>query len=235
MNAKMNLLALALLGLAGYAGSAVAGCPSSPVPPWTSANQFQGVVAISAPGLDGSACHMDSQVSTGASGFATAQVEDDTPASEPRYRAAFMINTDALTSPTLLTTASVFTASSSAGGGVTLYVFSGGSGWLLSYFVTDSSQPSGYLSGSTALTAGANHVEFDLQIGASGSFTAWVNNNDPNNPTVPAATVNNASITGIDTAYLGLAAPSDAFVGSYAGVNAQFDAFDSRRQTFIGF
>src|SRR5689334_5249137 len=50
MNAKMKVLALALLGLAGYAGSAVAGCPSSPVPPWSAAPALFGTVAIVAGG-----------------------------------------------------------------------------------------------------------------------------------------------------------------------------------------
>jgi hypothetical protein len=237
MNAKMKVLALALVGLAGYAGSAVAGCPSSPVPPWSVNSPFQGTTTIVAGGLDGSACRLDSAISTGASGFASAQVEDDTPTAEPRYRASFMINTDTLANPTLLTTAAVFTASSAvSGNGVNLFVFSTGSGWLLSYFVADANEPSGFFSGSAPLTAGqANHVEFDLQVGNPGSFTLWVESNVEGSPTLPAHNVNNSGIVGIDSAFLGLGAPSDAFVGAYAGTAAGFDRFDSRRTSFIGY
>jgi hypothetical protein len=240
MNAKMKVLALALLGLAGYAGSAVAACPSSPVPPWNAdSSPFQGTFAVVAGGLESgtpSECRLDSSINAGASGFASAQVHDDTPAAEPRYRAGFIINVDGLANPTITTTSSVFTASSSGSGlGVNLYVFSVGSGWLLSYSVADASNPSGFFSGSAPLVAGSNTIQFDLQVGASGSFTLWVNQPDEANPTLPAHTVDNSAVVGIDDAYLGLAAPSDQFVSTYAGMAAGFDHFDSRRQTFITF
>lgn len=236
MNAKMNLLALALLGLAGYAGSAVAGCPSSPVPPWTAANQFQGEVAITAGGLDGSACRMNSTLDAAASGFANAQVEDDTPTNEGRYRASFMINVDALASPSLITVANVFSATSAgSGNGINLSVFGNGTGWSLSYVIADASQPSGFFSGSVPLVAGSQHVEFDLQVTA-GVFNLWNNNNVEASPDITHNGMNMGTVIGgVDTAFLGLAAPSDGFIASYGGTAAQFDAFDSRRQTFIGF
>jgi len=237
MNAKMNLLALALLGLAGYAGSAVAGCPSSPVPPWTAANQFQGTVAIAAGGLDGSACRMDSSLQAGASGFANAQVEDDTPTAEGRYRASFMLNVGTLASPTLITVANVFSATSAGtGNGINLSIFGDGSGaWRLSYVIADASQPSGFFAGSVPLANTAQHVEFDLQVTA-GQFNLWNNNNVEASPDITQTGMQMGTvIAGVDTAFLGLAAPSDGFVSTYAGTAAQFDAFDSRRQTFIGF
>jgi len=235
----MKVLALALLGLAGYAGSAAASCPSSPVPPWTAANTFQGTLAITTPGLDGSACHLDSAISAGASGFATAQVEDDTPAAEPRYRAQFMINVDALnpaSAPAFTTVATVHTAiSNGTGNGIQLAIFSDGTQWLLSYTLVDANDPSGYFSNSQPLVGtGSKHVEYDLPVSASGTFNVWIENNVEGSPTA-THTTNNASITGIDTAFVGLAAPSDAFTATFAGTAAQFDRFDSRRQTFIGF
>jgi len=236
MNTKMKVLALALLGLAGYAGSAVAGCPSSPVPPWTAANQFQGTVAIAAGGLDGSACRMDSSLATGASGFANAQVEDDTPTAEGRYRASFMINIDALASPSLITVSNVFSATSATtGNGINLSIFGNGTGWSLSYVIADASQPSGFFAGSVPLVAGSQHVEFDLQV-TNGEFDLWNNNNVEASPDITHTGMQMGTvIAGVDTAFLGLAAPSDAFATTYAGTAAQFDAFDSRRQTFIGF
>ena len=238
MNTKMNLLALALLGLAGYAGSAVAGCPSSPVPPWTAANQFQGTVAIAAGGLDGSACRMESSIAAAASGFATAQVEDDTPTAEPRYRAQFMINVDGLnpaSAPAFTSVVTVHSAiSAGTGNGITLAIFSDGAQWLLSYTLVDAGDPSGYFSNSQPLGTSSRHVEYDLPVGAAGLFQVWVENNVEGTPTA-THTTNNASIVGIDTAFLGLAAPSDAFTATFAATPAEFDKFDSRRQTFIGF
>jgi hypothetical protein len=237
MNAKMKVLALALLGLAGYAGSAAASCPSSPVPPWSVNAPFQGTTAIVPGGLDGSACRLDSAISAGASGFANAVVEDDTPTAEPRYRAQFMINVDALGAPTLLTSSYVFSATSSVSGtGINIGLFGDGSGgWRISYNFPNATDPSGISSGSVPLTAGSKHVEFDLPVGTGGTFGFWVENNVEASPDLSVANVNNSAIVGIDTAFLGLAAPSDSFIATYAGTAAQFDRFDSRRSSFIGF
>jgi len=237
MNTKMKVLALALLGLAGYAGSAAAGCPGSPVPPWTANSPFQGVTAIASPGLDGTPCRLDSAISAGASGFASAQVEDDTPSAEVNYRAQFMINIDALAAPTLITVANVFSATSAGTGtGVNFSIFGdGGGGWRLSYVMVDAGDPSGFFSGSVPLAAGSKHIEFALMtIGATSAFSLWNENNVEGSADI-THTVNNTSVVGIDSAFLGLAAPSDGFVSTYAGVSAQFDHFDSRRTTFIGF
>ena len=237
MNAKMKVLALALLGLAGYAGSAAASCPSSPVPPWTTNSPFQGTTAIVAGGLDGSACRLDSAISAGAQGFANAQVQDDTPTNEPRYRAQFMINAAPLAAPTLITVANVFSATGAAGTGVNLAIFGDGSGaWRLSYVVADANDPSGFHSGSVPLPVDApKHVEFDLDVTA-GTFKVWLENNNETTPDINDSGLNTATpIGGIESAFLGLAAPSDAFVSTYAGTAAQFDRFDSRRTSFIGF
>lgn len=237
MNTKMKVLSLALLGLVGYAGSAAAGCPASPVPPWSVNAPFQGTTAIVAGGLDGSACRLDSAISAGASGFASAQVQDDTPAAEPRYRASFMINVDPLTAPTLTTVANVFSATSAVtGGGINLAIFGDGAGaWRLSYVLVDANNPSGFFAGSVPLTAGSKHVEIDLPVSAASTFQLWMENNVEASPDITQANINNSSVVGIDSAFLGLAAPSDSFATTYAGVAAQFDAFDSRRQTFVGF
>lgn len=238
MNTKMKVLALALVGLAGYAGSAVAGCPTNPVPPWSVNAPFQGVTAIASPGLDTTACRLDSTISAGASGFASAQVEDDTPTAEPNYRAQFMVNIDALTAPTLTTVANVFSATSATSGtGINLSVFGDGAGaWRLSYVMVDATNPSGFFSGSVPLTAGSKHVEFALMaIGGSSTFSLWVENNVEASPDITQPGLDNTSVAGIDSAFLGLAAPSDGFVTAYAGTPAQFDRFDSRRTTFIGF
>lgn len=229
VNTKMKLLSLAILGLGGIAlaGSASAACPSSP-DAWTGTSLYQGAVSISSPGFDSTSCLMNSTINSGASGFASAVVHDASPSAEPRYRAAFALNLDNFSNPTLSTGAQVFSATSSAGP-LKLGIFGSGGAWYLSYFVGAST------SGAVPLSAGVNHIEFDLQIGASGSLTLWVNSNSQGSPTVAPITVNSSSMVGIDDAYLGLAAPTPVFVSNFGGTAAQFDQFDSRRQTFIGY
>jgi len=235
MNAKMKVLALALLGLAGYAGSAVAGCPSSPVPPWSAAPALGGTIAIVAGGLDGSACRMESALTGDSSSFAT--VEDDTPTAEPRYRAAFMINADSVSSLSLVTASFVFTASSASGRAPVAFsiVGDGANHLFLSYFVPHGA---GTLSGSTQLAAGANHVEFDYDNGTSAGspgphFTLWVNSNTEGAATVGPVTISSTGV--VDTAFLGLAGATGDWSSTFNGTAVQFDTFDSRRSSFIGF
>jgi hypothetical protein len=180
---------------------------------------------------------MDSSIAAGASGAAFATVEDDTPTAEPRYRGQFMVNLDNLTNQSLLQGVQIFSAANTANGtSVWLTVFGDGTGArFLGYFVKDTSQASGVYSNSTPLQAGPNRVEFDLQTGAAGagSITFWINNTTEGSPTVPAHNVTNDAYT-IDTAFLGLAAPTPQYVTGFSGTTVGFDTFDSRRQTFIG-
>ena len=240
MNAKMKVLSLALVGLCGYAGSALAVCPAGPDiangGAWTAVGQFQGTAVIATPGLATTECRLDSTINAGAGGAAFGYVEDDSPATEVRYRAQFIVDADTLTNQGLLATANVFSAVSTANG-VSVYfsIFGNGSGSRrIGYFVKDTSQTSGLSVGSAALSSGENHVEFDLQVGSPGSFTMWVNSNVESSPTIPAVTVTNSG-QNIDSAFLGLSAPSPQFVTAHAGTAVRFDQFDSRRQTFIGY
>jgi hypothetical protein len=234
MNTKMKVLALALLGLAGYAGSAVAGgCPGSPVPPWTAVAQFGGTATIVAPGFGGTACHLASTLTGDASSFGT--VEDDTPSSEPRYRAGFIIDPSALVGLGATDAAFILTSSSSTTPQILLSVVGdGASGWLVSYTVPDSAAAGGSDVGSFPLTAGENTIQFDLDNGSvSGTphFSIWVNNTNEAAPDFTTTTFDNGgAAAGIETTFLGLAGPTQNFVRSAA---VGFDQFDSRRQTFI--
>lgn len=231
MNTKMKVLSL-VLGTA-FAGSAAAVCPTSPVPPWTAAPVLQGTVVIADGGLAGTECRMDSTINVGSSPAAFATVQDDSPAAEPRYRAQFIINVDALAAPTPATSATIFSGRSDVtGNGISLGIFGLANQWYVSYLVTDGSS---FASQSAPLNAGENHVEFDLQIGSPGSVTLWVESSNEGSPTIPAASVDNGADVGIDGSFLGLAGPSGQFVDSYGGTAVQFDQFDSRRTTFIGF
>jgi len=242
MNTKMKALSLALVGLAGFAGSAMAACPAGPDiahgGAWSGAPVFQGTVAISTPGLASTECKMDSAINASASGAAFATVEDDSPTAEPSYRASFIIDADTLTNQSLLQGVTIFSANSTANGkSVFFSIFGDGAGGrTLGYFVADSSQPSGLVSGAATLAAGENHVEFKLLTGASGAgnFTLWVNSNVEASPTIPAVAVTNDAYT-VDTTFVGLAAPSTQYVTAFAGTAVSFDQFDSRRTLFIGY
>jgi len=234
MNTKMKVLALALLGLAGYAGSAVAGCPGSPVPPWSAAPALGGTVAIVVGGLDGSACSMTSALTGDSASFAT--VEDDTPTAEPRYRASFMINPHNVTAMSATTASFVFTASNNAGvAPVALSIVGDGAGnAYLTYFVQNGT---GVATATKPLLDGPNHVEFDYDNGtAAGSpgphFSLWINSNTEGAPT---DTVTISSTGVVDTAFLGLAGATGDWTALFNGTTVGFDTFDSRRSTFIGY
>jgi hypothetical protein len=235
MNTKMKVLALALLGLAGYAGSAVAGCPGSPVPPWTAVDVLGGTAVIASPGYATTPCRLDSALTGDAASFAT--VEDDTPTAEPRYRASFIINADNVGAMSATTASFVFTASSASGRApVALSIVGNGAGSaFLTYFVQNGA---GVLSATKPLIAGENHVEFDYDNGTSAGspgphFTLWINSNVEGSPTVPPTTI--ASTGVVDTAFLGLAGATGDWTTLFNGTTVGFDQFDSRRSTFIGY
>lgn len=241
MNAKMKVLSLAMVGLLGFAGAASAACPSSPVPPWSSVSAFQGTANIVSGGYAGTDCRMESKINSGASTAASGAVNWTGTTAEARYRAHFIVNVDALTGQTITQGVNIFTANSTTGGdGVRFSVFGSGSTHQLGYFVRYDDPATGrrYKTGAVPLVAGENHVEFDLQAATgstTGSFSLWVNSNVEANVTKTETGLTNAALGGIDTTYVGLAAPSKQFITAYPGIGVGFDQFDSRRQTFIGY
>ena len=237
MSRKFN--ALLGLGALAFASSAFAQCPSSPVPPWSSQSVLGGTVAIVAGGYDGTSCRMASTI-TGNIGGASAFVRDNTPASEPRYRAQFLINLDTLTGQNTIQSVKVFGASTDAPFGgqsevvrLTVVGNVAGTAKTLGVFTVCEGQPSNLCSASAPLTAGTNRIEIDWQKGPTGSLRVWVNNT---NEGAPTATINGNSNSwgGVDFATLGLAAGSAAFRAAQLNRAVGFDEFDSRRQTFIG-
>lgn len=239
MTAKTKVLSLALLGLAGFgfAGSALAGCPASPVPPWTAVFQLGGTATITAGGYAGTPCRLDAALTGDITSIAA--VEDDSPSAEPRYRVQFIIDADNLTNLGVVDAVGVFSAQQAGGltSPITLGVVGDGVGGLgITYVVQNPADPSGVSSGYQALTAGPNYVEFDYDTGAvSGTphFSLWVNNNVEATPTVSVTTFSNTQT--IDTAFLGLANAFPGFVTNQNGHTVGLDQFDSRRATFMGF
>ena len=239
----MKVLSLALVGLCGFAGTAMAACPTSPVPPWDNQFENNGTAAIASGGYAGTECRLDSTINAGAGGAAAAQVNwgnASTP-NEARYRAQFIVKPDALASQALADSVSIYSALSSTGGdGVRFSVFGGAGGvHKLSYQVRyDDATGRRYKTGSVDLPNGETHVEFDLTVGATGSFKLWVQNNNEATPTVDLSGANafdNSALGGINRANLGLIAPTLDYVAKFGGTAVGFDQYDSRRQTFIGY
>ena len=242
MNTKMKTLAMAVVGLVGFgaAGAAMAQCPASLVPPWSSTSTLGGSLASVSGGLDGSACKLAASITLNGPGV-NAFVRDNTPANEQRYRAQFIINADALGTVNSLQSVKILGASTDApANGVsddvrlTLFGNISGSSKVLGIFTVCAGQPGNLCSATTTLAAGNNTVEIDWVKGASGSLKVWVNNNDENSQTL---TLNGDSSPwgGVDFAVLGLSTPSPGFRSAHLNQVVNFDRFDSRRQTFIGF
>lgn len=259
MNAKMKVLSLALVGLCGYAGSALAVCPGGPAVAdggaWTQkfVNGGTSALSIQTPGLDGSECRL--QASLGNNGGAQAQVMDDTPADEPHYRSQFLFDAGGLTGANGGSQAAIFGANASAvHAGVLTVVrinFSGSGGGSTSsgkriLIRTACEGGAGGTCGSAPITlpnqTGANRIEFDLQIGADGvgALRYWVTDASASGGTdaTPTGSITvtggNDGWGGVDKAFLGLVSPTTAYRSVNTDANASFDRFDSRRQTFIG-
>lgn len=239
MSRKFNaILGLGALAAFGFASSAFAQCPTGPVPPWSSQSALGGTVAIAAGGFDTTACRMDATLTQSLPGI-NAFVRDNTPATEPRYRAQFIINVDTLTSNSIQTV-KVFGATTEAThlditDVVRLSVAGNAAGTqrLLGVFTVCEGLPGNISTLSIPLTAGENVVEIDWQNGAAGTLDVWVNNSDEANPT-DSISCDNEGWAGVDFSTLGLAAPSPGFRATQLNRTIGFDEFDSRRNTFIG-
>lgn len=243
MNTKMKVLSLALVGLCGYAGSAMAACPAVPGA-WHAASQTGGTVTYATGGLDTSECRMDSTI-TANLGSASAFVNDDSPANEPHYRAQFLINADSLVSQNSTQPVRIFAANTSTPvNGVpdviklTMYGNAAGTARVLGISTACTTTATFRCATTTPLTAtGTNTVEIEWVKGAAGTgaLRVWVNNNTAT-PTVSLdTTIDNSAWGGIDDAYLGLTAASANFRTAQVNKPVKFDKFDSRRTTFIGF
>jgi hypothetical protein len=253
MNAKMKVLSLALVGLCGYAGSALAVCPTDPALPigaWTSKTVTSATWAITTPGLASTACKLDVAINVGAFANAKVFVTDDSPVDEPRYRARFYFNISALTGLTLANQQSrIFTASattpppSTIPAEVSIALFGSPPTNAIRLAVANATQPSMFTLITAVLPASASgtyYVEFDLtqsNVTPANNFRYWVADaataTSDASPT-GTATVDTTGWSGVTTANLGLFGTSAGFRTAVAGQVLSVDQFDSRRQTFIG-
>lgn len=254
MNAKMKVLSLALVGLCGFAGSALAVCPGGPTiadgGAWTSKSQLpdptSSPLLIAVPGLDTSECKLTAALpanDVAASSF----VRYNHAASEPSYRAHFMIDTSALT-PFTDAAANVVVLqlpSTTANAGFSrvlrVLVVAGPSGAKRVRFIAQKggAAPVAQTFG-TNLINGVNNIEVNLQVGSgtAGDLKYWVNVTP--GTTEPAVSgeftaLDNAAWGGVSAVQMGLFSPNTAYSGNHGGEVVGFDTFDSRRSTYIGY
>jgi hypothetical protein len=251
MNTKMKVLSLALVGLCGFAGSAIAACPAGPTTAeggaWTSKSVLPpstSSLAITSPGLDTTECALSS--SLGPSTTASAFVRYNHAASEPNYRFQFLVDTSALSDFSSTDNVVVFQApaTNTANGFNRLLrvsIVAGPAGAKRVRFIAQCGTGT-FSCGQTYATDlidGVNTIEGKLVVGAgaAGSLSYWVN--AAPGTTEPAASgtianLDNAAWGGVSAAALGLTAPSAAFKTNHPTQVVKFDRFDSRRQTYIG-
>jgi hypothetical protein len=244
-NVMMKTLSLAVLGLVGmsFAGASMAqgpGCPTNPAAPdgpWTSKSVLGGAIAITTPGLGSTTCKLDASITSTA--FGSAFVRDNTPAAETRYRAAFLVDVDALTGLNSIQSVrllSVNTDTPYLGITEALRVsVSGnlaGTAKVLGIVAGCEGQPSNLCSNTVALPAtGTQKVQIEWVKGAAGVVRVWLNNNTEASPNL----VLNGNTNGwvVDYTTLGLSNPSPNFRTVQTNRVVKFDEFDSRRTTFI--
>lgn len=254
MNAKMKVLSLAMVGMFGYAGAAAAACPTGPTVAdggaWTSATELpdhaSSPLAIASPGLDASACKLNTQLQAG-NITAASTVRYNHAASEPSYRFQFLVDNSNLTAfgttdNVVLFQAPATTAANGFNRLLRVTLVPGPAGAKRIRFVAQTGAGT-FTTGqtfATDLAPGVNRIEGKLTVGAgaAGSLTYWVN--AAPGTTEPAASgtianLNNAAWGGVSAAILGLAAPSQSFADAHGGQIVSFDTFDSRRQTYIGY
>ncbi|MEO7325820.1 MAG: hypothetical protein ABIW82_13430 [Dokdonella sp.] len=256
MNAKMKLLSLAMVGLCGYAGSALAVCPTGPTTAeggaWTSKSELPShagsPVSVVAGGLDASACKLTVALQANATS-AAATVRYTHAAPEPNYRFQFLVDTTNLTAFSASANVTLFNAPSStvANGSnsllkATLIPGTAAGTHRIRFIAAKGSLP--FTAGSTIpvdLTPGVHRVEGKLTVGAgaAGGLTYWID--APVGTTEPAAcgtcsvaSLDNGGWGGVNAVVMGLSSPASAFATTQGGKIVGFDTFDSRRQTYIG-
>jgi len=257
MNAKMKVLSLALVGMFGYVGGAIAACPAGPTTAeggaWTSKAQLPSAAGspmnIATPGLDGTECKLTVALQAGSTSAASF-VRYNHSAPEPSYRFQFLIDTTNLvafsgSSNVVILSAPASTVANGSNVLLRATLVAGASAGTnrVRFIAAKGAAP--FTAGSTSptdLSPGIHRVEGKLTVGAGGAgmLTYWID--APSGTTEPAAcgtcsiaNLDNAAWGGVNAVTLGLTSPSLAFVSANGGKVVGFDRFDSRRQTYIGY
>jgi hypothetical protein len=257
---QMKALALAVLGLGGLvmAGSAFADCPTGVAQAdggaWSGKNVVAGTMTVVPGGLESptpSSCAMSSTI-TSFNPFAAAAAVDNSPQNEVTYRAQFLINADAIVGLDPFNGVQIFganAANSASTNNPTTQILkmtiTGGATKNVNFIAACSNGSNDRCSTSAPLAAGVNRIEIQIIMGSGtgGQLNYWINNTNSASPTgsiqaaLGAAGFDNSAWVGVKAAVLGLANPTNGFMtGGSSQLNhaVLFDAFDSRRQTFIG-
>ena len=250
---SMKNLILAVAGLAGFAlaGSAFAQCGASNLTAWAGGVSALsgGAVTVVSGGLDGSACAMSTSLGVSPASQATVTDTSPTAPGEPRYRFQFLLNADALGTLDASDGVVIFTAAGSTTqhgrrGIIQVNLVPAAAGAKRLSFNWSCNNGTTYRcsanTGANNLVAGVNRIEFDVQMatsGANGSIRYWLNaaagTTEPA-PTGTVSSIDNSVWVGTKVASLGLGSPVPFYSSHHSGVAVLFDAFDSRRQTYIG-
>jgi len=244
---QMKALALAVLGLAGFgvAGSAMA-CDNTNLSAWSAQGTNQGTLTVVAGGLEAtpSACKLAARL-TGTDPLSAAGVVFTDTTTEPTYHFRFYFNQDNIgTLSGLGASAQIFKMNAA-----TLYPAVKANPFLFRLGITSDNTGTNKLVAAVAcdnggnnicltsplpISAGNHYVEGALTTGTSGTFKLWLDKNTTAvSPPAPDAslTINNNGWGGGKSIGLGLGAHQPGWT---LNQDVYFDAFDSRRQTFIG-
>ncbi|HEY2396459.1 MAG TPA: hypothetical protein VGH81_10845 [Rudaea sp.] len=250
---SLKTLMLAVAGLAGLGMVSAAfgqACSATNLTAWAGGTSALsgGTVNVVAGGLDGSACAMSTVLGTSSASQAT--VADTSPNNEPRYRFQFLLNSDGLSALSATDGVVIFAASGATTVNgrrgiiqVALVPASGGNKRLSFNYSCNNGTTfrCSANTGTNNLVAGVNRIEFDVQMatsGANGSIRYWLN--AAAGTTEPAVTgqitgIDNSAWVGTKIVALGLGSPVPSYSSAHHGQAVLFDAFDSRRQTYIGY
>jgi len=258
---KTLMLAVASLAGLGIAGSAFAQCADTNLSAWSSTfTNNSSALHVVATGLEAtpSACKLSAtfgaNVATGQTN-AAAIVIDTTPGAtaggEPRYRARFYFNVDSLTGTPLdgsvqSTMMNVVGNAASSGFNQILRVFHRSNSShqhvirLAAACGANSPTADGLCRTDIVnVPAGNHYLEFDIQTGATGSVTYWLDSNATSTagtliPSNSGTTMNMSAWGGVVSMSMGISNASPNYRLNFGTATQYFDAFDSRRQTAIG-
>jgi hypothetical protein len=239
---------LTVLGVV-TSGFVSAQCDNANLSAWSASQNPSGGINVTAgSAMGGTTCGLDVAITHGVNNADWHYVEDNSPVNEQRYRAAFCINPNGLVIPDSGNNRRPKMHNAQciggAGAGCTnvgvvqmkLENFSGGD-YRLDSYVRDANL--GGVSNNKQRfhldipDTGATRIEYDLQMGANGSFRVWVNATSESD--TPAFELANIDTTlwsgGISRARLGHMNPA---TNVNTGQSFYLDEFESRRQTFIG-
>jgi hypothetical protein len=248
---KTKLLCAAILAAGGVQAVHAQTCPTTPTA-WTSFTQDGGTVAITTPGFASTNCKVSMSIGATAVDGSRAQVRDETPATETRYRARFLVNLNGLGALTTTARARLFNGQFNPGNaGVFQLRVEGAAagGYIVTGFASCSNSVDGdgrcrfsfpIASGDTVNRIEVEWVRATSANATDGAFRYWVNASGASPaPTgtvtgVGGAGLQNFSIPGVDQVNLGLIRPNANFRAQEVGSIVSFDEFESRRQTYIG-